>query len=243
MAILVLSDIHANLEALEAVLADAAPFDDVWFLGDAVGYGPDPNAVVERLLALAPACWLAGNHDWAALGRLDLADFNPDARTAAQWTAKALTPAVRSFLDTLEPRLERVADRYTLVHGSPRHPIWEYILDAGTAAENFADFGAPVGLFGHTHVPVVFEESLDGILRRPYILGQPLATDDARRLINPGSVGQPRDGDPRASYLLLDLATGLVTFRRAAYDIEAVQAKILQAGLPPRLAARLSYGW
>jgi len=117
------------------------------------------------------------------------------------------------------------------------------VLDAGTAAENFAEFDAPVGFFGHTHVPVVFEEGLDGTLRRPYVLGQPLPAENGRRLINPGSVGQPRDGDPRASYLLLEPDTGTITFRRAAYAIDMVQGRILKAGLPPRLAARLSYGW
>jgi predicted phosphodiesterase len=242
MTVLVLSDIHANLEALEAVLAHAAPFDRVWFLGDAVGYGPDPNACVERLAALAPEVWLAGNHDWAALGRLDLSTFNPDPRLAAEWTAAQLTPSVRERLAAAEPRLDRPARDLTFVHASPRHPLWEYILDAGTARENFAHFDTGLCLFGHTHVPVVYEEAVDGVLRRPCELDRPMTSDELRWLVNPGSVGQPRDGDPRASYLTISNG-GALTFQRVAYEIPAVQAKILAAGLPPRLAARLEVGW
>jgi diadenosine tetraphosphatase ApaH/serine/threonine PP2A family protein phosphatase len=241
--VLVLSDIHANLEALEAVLADAGSWDEVWFLGDAVGYGPDPNACVERLQALSPAYWLAGNHDWAALGRMDLAEFNPDAQAAALWTGRSLSAGVRAQLEAVAPRLDLPDGRYTLVHASPRHPIWEYIVDVATASENFEAFEAPIGLFGHTHVPVIYEQAVDGTLRLPVPLGERLASAGGRWLVNPGSVGQPRDGDPRASYLMLDPASGEVTFHRVAYDIAAVQAKILDAGLPPRLAARLAYGW
>jgi diadenosine tetraphosphatase ApaH/serine/threonine PP2A family protein phosphatase len=243
VTVLVLSDVHANLEALEAVLADAGAVDEVWFLGDAVGYGPDPNACVERLMALAPRFWLAGNHDWAALGRMDLSDFNVEARVAAEWTARQLSRAVRAQLDGVEPRLDVDDEALMLVHGSPRYPIWEYILDAGTAAENFEAFDAPLGLFGHTHVPVIYEQGIDGALRLPVPVDVALAPSDARRLVNPGSVGQPRDGDPRASYLLLEEATRAVTFRRVAYDVASVQAKILDAGLPQRLAARLALGW
>lgn len=243
MTTLVLSDVHANLEALEAVLADAGPVDDVWFLGDAVGYGPDPNACVERLLGLAPRYWLAGNHDLAALGQMDLADFNPEARLAAEWTGRTLKAPVRKQLECVSPRLDLPTGAYTLVHGSPRHPVWEYILDVGTATDNFEAFDTPIAFFGHTHVPVIYEQALDGTLRLAVPLGQRLAPGEARRLINPGSVGQPRDGDPRASYLLLDEATGAVTYRRVAYDIAVVQAKILDAGLPPRLASRLALGW
>jgi diadenosine tetraphosphatase ApaH/serine/threonine PP2A family protein phosphatase len=244
MAVLVISDVHANLEALEAVLADAAGrHDGVWFLGDAVGYGPDPNEVVERLVALEPAYWLAGNHDLAALGRMDLDDFNPDARAAAVWTGRQLTPAFRARLETLGPRLDLPGDSVCLVHGSPRQPVWEYVLDAGTADDNFGAFTAPLGFYGHTHVPTVFDQYLDGTERRPYRIAEPYEPAAGRRLVNPGSVGQPRDGDPRASYLLFEPEAGTFTFHRVAYDIEAVQTKILAAGLPHRLAARLAYGW
>ena len=174
---------------------------------------------------------------------MDLAEFNPDARTAAQWTGRKLSGAVRARLEALAPRAETEDGRFTLVHGSPRYPVWEYILDAGTATENFELFEAPIGLFGHTHVPVIYEQTVDGALRLALALDRPFAPDEGRRLINPGSVGQPRDGDPRASYLLLEPETGAVTFRRIAYDIDAVQEKILRAGLPSRLAARLDFGW
>jgi diadenosine tetraphosphatase ApaH/serine/threonine PP2A family protein phosphatase len=243
MTILLISDVHANLEALEAVLADSPAFDRVWFLGDAVGYGPDPNGCVDRLRALEPQVWLAGNHDWAALGRLDTSTFNPEARFAADWTDRALRDDVRAFLEDVEPRQDRPDDGATLVHGSPRHPIWEYIVDAGIAAENFEAFETPLCLYGHTHVPIVFEEGVDGAARVAYTLSKPLKLEGLRALVNPGSVGQPRDGDPRASYALLDLDARCITFRRVAYDIKAVQKKILAAGLPHRLAARLDYGW
>ena len=179
MIVLILSDIHANREAFEAVLAHAGAFDRLWFLGDAVGYGPDPNACVERLLELAPEVWLAGNHDHAALGKLDLSTFNPEARRAAEWTGDQLSAAA---------------------------------------------------------LP-------DGAFRWPYVLDEALPLADSRWLINPGGVGQPRDGDPRASYARLDLERRQLTFHRVAYAIPTVQRKILAAGLPPRLAARLDYGW
>ncbi len=243
MTVLILSDIHANLEALEAVLADAGDFDRVWFLGDAVGYGPDPNACVERLMELEPEFWLAGNHDWAALGRIDVAEFNPDARLAVTWTGRQLTETVRSQLDRRGPRIDLPDDTFTLVHGSPQYPIWEYILNAGTAAENFGQFDAQLCLYGHTHVPAIFEKVVDGVVRVALAAGDALDPNGARWLVNPGSVGQPRDGDPRASYLQLELESGRLTLHRATYDIRSVQSKILAAGLPARLAARLDYGW
>jgi predicted phosphodiesterase len=243
MVVLVLSDVHANLEALNAVLDDAGQFDTVWFLGDAVGYGPDPNASVRRLLELRPEFWLAGNHDWAALGQLDLSEFNPEARAAAEWTADQLDDDVRAFLSGVEPRLDVDHLDTTLVHGSPRHPIWEYVLDAATATENFPVFSTARCLFGHTHVPTVFEEGVDGAVRQQITPGLSIVLNDVRQMVNPGGVGQPRDGDPRASYLMLDLANGWLTFHRVPYDFRTTQSKILKAGLPARLAARLDYGW
>ena len=246
MICLVLSDIHANLEALEAVLAHAGPFDHLWFLGDAVGYGPDPNACVERLLGLEPEVWLAGNHDWAALGKLDLETFNPEARQAAEWTGDQLSPESHARLARAEPQVELTDRDVTLVHASPRRPIWEYILDAGTAWENFSHFETSLCLFGHTHVPAVYEEAVDGVLRVRVGLDEAQFLDEpegSRWLINPGGVGQPRDGDPRASYLRLDLERRQLTFHRVAYAIATTQRKILAAGLPARLAARLDYGW
>lgn len=246
MIALVISDVHANLEALERVLEDAAArgYDEVWFLGDAVGYGPDPNACVDRMRALEPRVWLAGNHDWAALGRLDLTAFNPEARRATEWTGAALSAEVRAFLETREPRAEAVAEGLTWVHGSPRHPIWEYILDSGIAAASFDAFQTGLCFFGHTHVPMIYAEGLDGVERNRPAPGESMTLDaGARWLVNPGSVGQPRDGDPRAAYVLFDLDRRTATVHRVAYDIAAVQDKILAADLPPRLAARLSFGW
>jgi diadenosine tetraphosphatase ApaH/serine/threonine PP2A family protein phosphatase len=243
MPVLVLSDVHANLEALDAVLEAAGTFDEVWFLGDAVGYGPDPNACVRRLIGLNPAYWLAGNHDWAALGQLDLAEFNPEARAAAEWTADQLAGDVHDFLASVEPRVDLEEAGVTLVHGSPRHPIWEYVLDAATASENFPAFATTHCFFGHTHVPAIFEEGVDGAVRVPLTPGLSIVIGDVRRMINPGGVGQPRDGDPRASFLIYDRENSWVTYHRVPYDIKTTQLKIMRAGLPARLAARLDYGW
>jgi diadenosine tetraphosphatase ApaH/serine/threonine PP2A family protein phosphatase len=242
MTVLLLSDIHANLEALDAVLAQASGYDAAWFLGDVVGYGPDPEACVARLRELEPSRWLAGNHDLAAIGKMDVTDFNADAATAALWSGRQLSPASREWLSGLEPRSEVDLPPVTLVHGSPRHPVWEYVLDARVASDCFAHFTARLCFFGHTHVPSAFEEGLDGAARRE--AGSSLSVAGAGRwLINPGSVGQPRDGDPRASYGLYDPAADLVSVHRVEYDIAAVQARILAAGLPPRLARRLDFGW
>lgn len=243
MRILLISDIHANLAALDAVLADAGSFDRVWCLGDLVGYGPEPNECVERVRDLRRYQCLAGNHDWAALGKLDLDDFNTDARLAALWTRQTLTPDNRAFLDARLAAIGPLEDHFSLVHGSPRQPIWEYILDETVAAANFPLFDTPFCLVGHTHVPVIYAETGG----RPLALlppeNEPFALSGQRLIINPGSVGQPRDGDPRASYALLDTDALTITYRRVEYPIEATQQKMVAAGLPPRIIARLSYGW
>jgi predicted phosphodiesterase len=150
---LLISDIHANRPALEAVLKDAGSFDVMWCLGDLVGYGPDPNECVERIWDYEHVC-LAGNHDWAALGRLDLNNFNLDARLANAWTGEELTPASREYLETLPERVE--VGEFCLVHGSPREPIWEYVLDTSLAAINLRHFSTPFCLVGHTHIPIIF---------------------------------------------------------------------------------------
>lgn len=246
MDVLVVSDIHANLEALRAVLDDAGRYDALWFLGDAVGYGPDPEACVQLLIERSPAIWLAGNHDHAALGKLDVSDFNPEARAAAEWTAGQLSDAVRARLNACVPRIDDAGADVTFVHASPRSPVREYILNAALAEAAFDGFSGPLCLFGHTHVPAAYDEAVDGASRHPLTPDAPLDLTGGRWLVNPGSVGQPRDGDPRASYLRLTAhADGRrsVTLRRVAYDIAATQAKILAAGLPPRLAARLEFGW
>ncbi|MFQ5858889.1 MAG: metallophosphoesterase family protein [Anaerolineae bacterium] len=242
MRVLVLSDIHANLAALNHVLEEAGDVDAIWCLGDVVGYGPDPNTCVDRLRELRPEHWLAGNHDWAALGKLEIADFNPMARLAALWTREQLTPANISFLHTL-PASVKASEQFTLAHGSPRHPIWEYVLDTRTAAANFAHFDTPYCLVGHTHVPVIYRHKNGHVDAPAYTLGEPIELGDGRLIINPGGVGQPRDGDPRASYLILDTEGLAVTYHRVAYPIQETQARMSAAGLPPRLITRLNYGW
>lgn len=243
MRYLVLSDVHANLAALEAVLAEAGEVDAVWCLGDTVGYGPQPNECVERVRGLPGLQCVAGNHDWGALGKLDLADFNREARLAAEWTGRQLEAANRTWLRSLPERIE--VEGFTLVHGSPCHPIWEYVSDAAVAGENMPCFGTLTCLVGHTHVPAIFLEPgrrHPSAVVREVVPGEPLSYLAVRSIINPGGVGQPRDGDPRASFLLLDAEAGTVEYRRVAYDVEETQRRMQAVGLPARLALRLEYG-
>jgi len=243
MRILVCSDIHANLAAFEAVLAAAGAVDSIWCLGDVVGYGPEPNECCERVRSLPNVLCLAGNHDWAALGKLDVDDFNSDARTAALWTQAQLTPANRRWLEELPERIAPLEERFTLVHGSPRYPIWEYVLDGRIAAANFAHFDTQICLVGHTHVPAVYQQVGSRVGLVDLQADTPFMLDDARLILNPGGVGQPRDGDPRASLAILDTMAWTWTVHRVDYPIEVTQAKMVQAGLPPRSVARLSFGW
>ena len=240
MRVAVLSDIHSNLVALDAVLAHAGTVDATWHLGDVVGYGPDPDGVVARLIEVG-AVGVRGNHDAAALGGREIDWFNPEARAAAEWTRDTIDGTTRAWLSALPER--HAIDRMTLVHGSPRDPIREYVSSADIALENLAVLATEFGLHGHTHVPVAFCLGPDEGLRvvAPGAGGS-LALDGQRALINPGSVGQPRDGDPDASYLVLDPETATVTWHRVAYDVASVQAAIRAAGLPRRLADRLAFG-
>lgn len=250
MRIVIISDIHANLAALQAVLdhADVDSADAVWCLGDIVGYGPDPNACAELVGQHTDGNSLAGNHDYAALGKIDATDFNADARRATLWTRDQLSEASRSLLDGLTTRRGPFMDDYTLAHGSPRHPLWEYVLYPSVAAENFSYFDTRVCLVGHTHVPMIFRsiagsteiQALSPPVDAPIALGN---DQDVRVIINPGSVGQPRDGDPRASYAVLEPETGDLTFHRVSYDIDATQDRMREFGLPARLITRLDYGW
>lgn len=246
MRCLVVSDIHANLAAFEAVLADvkarAAHYDIVWCLGDLVGYGPDPNECIALLQTLPHVC-LSGNHDWAALGRIDLRTFNPDAAALAAWTREALTPQNLRYLMARPASLAQ--DAYLLAHASPREPIWEYVLDAMVAEENFPRFTQQYCLIGHTHVPVLFVEDGKARSARPISAspGAPLALrEDARYIINPGSVGQPRDGDARAAYAILDTDGPVWTQHRVVYPIETTQRKMRTNSFPTRLIERLEYG-
>jgi predicted phosphodiesterase len=242
MRVLLISDIHANLVALNAVLAAAGDHDAVWCLGDVVGYGPAPNECVERLRELDPIC-LAGNHDWATLGKLDIQEFNPDARRAILWTRAVLKPENRDWLTPRPDSTRLPRDDIALVHGSPRRPIWEYILSTSTAAENMTHFDTSVCLFGHTHVPMLYRQEGDDkqVKAQRLVEGEPLSLVK-KMLLNPGSVGQPRDRDPRAAYAVIELETRTLTYHRIGYDIAATQHAMIEANLPRRLIERLNYG-
>lgn len=239
MRIAVLSDIHSNIVALDAVLAHMGTADAIWHLGDVVGYGPEPDAVVERLAAVG-AVGVRGNHDAAAAGGPEIEFFNPDARLAMEWTIARISPSTRALLAALPERL--TLDDASLVHGSLRDPTWEYITSKSAARASIDVMTTPIGLHGHTHVPMAWVST--GNLVR----GAPARTDDrfsyavGRSLLNPGSVGQPRDGDRRSSYLVLDTDAQTATWHRVDYDIEAVIASMRAADLPIRLAERLRHG-
>ncbi|MCY4020965.1 MAG: metallophosphoesterase family protein [Chloroflexi bacterium] len=242
MRILVISDIHANYTAFETVLSDCkGEWDFVWCLGDVVGYGPDPNECVDQLKTMPQLC-LAGNHDWAALERLDVRTFNPDARRAVQWTQETLTDENTRWLEALPVTF--VIGEYTLVHASPREPIWEYILEPMIAALNFPHFETPYCFVGHTHQPVIYTmESEDGNAESAApIYNEPYALNGRRQIINPGSIGQPRDQNPAAAYGILDMTDGIFEHRRVDYDIRAVQRRMYDHNLPERLITRLEHG-
>jgi diadenosine tetraphosphatase ApaH/serine/threonine PP2A family protein phosphatase len=239
MRIAVLSDIHANLPALDAVLADAGAVDGVWHLGDVVGYGPDPDGVVARLRDVG-AVGVRGNHDAAACGGSEIDWFNPEAKRAMEWTRRAIGQAAVDWLSAQPER--RTIEGCELVHGSPREPLWEYITSPTVARDNLAVLHQSIGLHGHTHVPVAFVEDRDRVEPFAPRRGSTLELGRRRALVNPGSVGQPRDGDPAASYLVLDPAAGNVTWHRIPYDVERVQADMRAAGLPAFLVSRLSIG-
>jgi diadenosine tetraphosphatase ApaH/serine/threonine PP2A family protein phosphatase len=241
MRVAVVSDIHSNLHALDAVLAalDADPPDELWCLGDLVGYGPKPNECCALVQARATVC-LCGNHDLAVRGTIDLDEFSGDAGTAAAWTRDLLADEARTFLDSLEPA-GKAAD-VALFHGSARDPVWEYVLSDEAAMTTFLMTEEPLVLVGHSHAALQVAlrgGALEGGLAPE---GTELELSDARWLLNPGSVGQPRDGDPRAAYLLLDLAARHASFRRVDYDIELTQSEMRDAGLPVSLVERLAVG-
>jgi diadenosine tetraphosphatase ApaH/serine/threonine PP2A family protein phosphatase len=239
MRIAVLSDIHANLDALEAVLADAGSVDAVWQLGDVVGYGPDPDAVVGRLAAIG-AAGVRGNHDAAACGDLDVEWFNPEARRAIEWTRDVISNQTRGWLTALPERWS--SGDFSLVHGSPRDPTWEYVLSPSVARGGLADLATRHGLHGHTHIPLAWRTEGSQVAAIDAAEERILTLDGRSALLNPGSVGQPRDGDPRASWALLDTVAGTFEWRRVAYDIATVQARMTDLGLPHSLVTRLALG-
>jgi diadenosine tetraphosphatase ApaH/serine/threonine PP2A family protein phosphatase len=239
MRIAVLSDIHSNIVALDAVLSSIVTIDAVWHLGDVVGYGPEPDAVVARLTELG-AKGVRGNHDAAAAGGNEIDWFNTDARAAMEWTRKRISKTTRDWLDALPKN--RTEDSFTLVHGSPRDPIWEYVTSQPVARANIAALTTRHGLHGHTHIPICWREDDGRVEAVSPSDGSSLVLDERRVLLNPGSVGQPRDGDPLASYMVIDTDAGSCTWSRVAYDIMAVQSAMEKQGLPDRLSARLTYG-
>ena len=239
MRLAVLSDIHANLAALEAV-RDALPeVDEIWVLGDIVGYGPQPNEVIAALQEMG-ARSVMGNHDGAAIGQVDAGWFNPDAARAIGWTSEVIDENARAYLATL-PEVRRDGD-LTAVHGSPRDPTWEYITGPDVAGANLAAFDTRICLHGHTHVPIVFRADQDRVEVVAATPGWPVTIREGRLLLNPGSVGQPRDGDPASSFVVLDTEAGSADFHRVSYDIELTQRLMRDVDLPPRLVERLRYG-
>jgi len=276
----IISDIHGNFDALERVIADAMSFgslDAIWCLGDIVGYGPNPNECVRELrdceIGGTAVYAVAGNHDRAATGKISIAEFNPDAATAARWTIKSLTPETRAYLDGLPVRLDGRAvpslGDFTLVHGTPHDPVWDYMDSEAVALASLAEIGTPHCLVGHTHRAEYYAlrpKSDSGQLPSSghgdgYDDDGPASTlisvsafdhgtivdleTDVRLIANPGSVGQPRDGLSSASYLMLETTDGGQTrlqARRVEYNIDDVQRKMREAGLPARLIARLRHG-
>ncbi|MSQ43391.1 MAG: metallophosphoesterase [Chloroflexi bacterium] len=277
----IISDIHGNFDALERVIVDAMSFgslDAIWCLGDIVGYGPNPNECVREIrdceLGGIPVHAVAGNHDRAATGKLSIAEFNPDAATAARWTINAITAETRAYLDGLPERLDGATiptlGDFTLVHGTPHDPIWDYMDSHAVAFASLAEIDTPHCLVGHTHRAEYYSLHDPGhsgplqpsdhrheydhghepasllITLAAFTHGISIAVDPGVRLVaNPGSVGQPRDGLSTASYLLLETTDGgqnSLRSRRVQYNIDDVQRKMREAGLPPRLIARLRHG-
>jgi len=240
MRVLILSDIHANAAALDSVLNSAGAVDAVWCLGDVVGYGPDPNECITRLKEIPNLVCLQGNHDAAASGHLPLEGFNIEARNSIEWLRGCLTADSLAFLQALEPRSE--SNGVTLAHASPRQPMLEYLLDSYSAAENFHYFGTDFCFVGHTHIPLLFVSRNHEVSMR--VPAPNTKVPLARRCIaNPGSVGQPRDRDPRAAYAIFDTEADTWDFVRIPYDVAAVQSRMISAGLPERHINRLAGGW
>lgn len=276
MRVLIVSDIHANLVAIETVLtAVKGQYDVLWCLGDIIGYGPRPNECIELMQSEARIC-VMGNHDWATLDMpgINVDDFNPQARNAVIWTREQLSTPCREYLSALPytpvrpPQLEN----FLITHASPREPVWEYVLTPSIAMENFSVFLEQICLVGHTHKPAIYRWQLndksdlatetngpqkseqsnvskysiatvDQILPETGVKIMLTPTDSERLIINPGSVGQPRDNDPRAAYAILDLEEMSWQYERIPYPVELTQAQMKEADLPKRLIDRLSFGW
>jgi len=238
----ILADIHANLAALTAVLEDIKGkdgVDELWCLGDIVGYGPEPGECIKLLRQYNPVC-VAGNHDLGAVGKLELSYFNPAAAEACQWTAEKLNPVDARYLEDL-PKTVQKGD-FLLAHGSPMEPVMEYVMSTSVAEKNFSFFNSQFCLVGHTHMPMAFKQEEDSCTSIALSPGIGLVMHGHRMIINPGAVGQPRDGDPRASYAIYDSEGHMLRLYRVEYDIRATQDKMMQAGLPISLVTRLEKG-
>jgi diadenosine tetraphosphatase ApaH/serine/threonine PP2A family protein phosphatase len=240
---LIISDIHANYTAFQAVLADAGDVDETWFLGDLVGYGPDPNEVIDRLREIPRLTCLMGNHDAAVVRKIPLETFNGDARRSLEYHEKVVTPANMEYLRSL-PQTSKLRGEVTIAHGSPRDPLWEYVINQLAARLNFDHFDSPWCFVGHSHVQCVF--ALDPVNDHIGLdIPEPGSTYDLRNrlILNPGSVGQPRDRDPRAAYAIYDSTAKTWQPRRVDYNISEVQQRVRDAGLPEKHAVRLAEGW
>ena len=243
MRVAIVSDIHGNRHAFEAVLEviEAEGFEETWCLGDLVGYGADPDACVALATSRCAVC-LAGNHDLAVTGALSLDEFSSGAATAARWTRETISQGARNWLAGLAPA-GQVGD-VSLYHGSPRDPVWEYVLSLDAADAGLDAAGSRIALIGHSHMALAFHRPaggpVEGYRRRADT--RAALDGDGAWLLNPGSVGQPRDGDPRAAWIELDTDAPSAVWRRTVYDVAGAAAAIREAGLPDSLAARLEAG-
>jgi predicted phosphodiesterase len=239
---LVISDIHANLEALQTVLKNAGEFDAVWCLGDIVGYGPDPNGCIDLIKSLPNLTCIRGNHDAAILGEMDVKLFNIEARNTISWQLSKLSPENLEFLKNLPDRVS--LSGVLLVHGSPRYPVWEYILDPFVARVNFNFFEEDYCFIGHSHQALICH--WDPVKEKMNWKGQVnglVYELTPRMILNPGSVGQPRDNDPRASYGIFDDQSKKWEVHRVEYPLHITQQKINEFNLPTKNAQRLAGGW
>ena len=246
MRYLVLTDIHANLEALDACLVDARSrgYDKTLVLGDLVGYGADPNTVVERIRSLKPMAIVRGNHDKVASGLEQAEGFNAVARSAAKWTLEVLQPEYRDWLAALPEGPIYIDELVEICHGSPFNED-AYIFDELDAVRALKTSSRPLCLFGHTHYPVTFElsaDAFDTLVPTTASVAELWLKEGAKYLVNPGSVGQPRDGDPRAAYAIVDTRRRCMELLRLTYPVEGAQDKVIRAGLPEVLAQRLAVG-
>ena len=242
MRALILSDIHSNLEALQSVIKAAETdggFDQLWLLGDLIGYGPDPVACID-LTREYDTVSVAGNHDLAAIGEFSAEAFNVYALAAVQWTSAQLSEEHRTYIG--EMPLKQEMHDFTAVHGSPRDPIWEYLVSPASATVNFEHFDTTRCLVGHSHIPFICRPKDDSAVFLEFVLDAPLYLGQQRMIINPGGVGQPRDGDPRANYAVYDSEKDFVSHHRVEYDIPKTQDKMAERGLPKYLIDRLPQG-